>query len=66
MKLDEENAKKEIKHSDSNHQEFTRRYFHAETENPLDYDLVINTKRITLEDATSIIVRTIPLEKTNN
>jgi len=66
MKLNEEDAKKEIKHSDSNHQEFTRRYFHAETENPLDYDLVINTKRITIEEATSFIVKAIPPEKINN
>jgi cytidylate kinase len=65
MKLNEENAKKEIKDSDSNHYEFTRRYFHAETEDPLDYDLVINTKRITLEEATSIIVNAIPFEKRN-
>jgi hypothetical protein len=63
MNLDEENAYKEIKRSDSNHHEFTRRYFHAETEDPLDYDLVINTKRITLEDATSIIVNTVHSER---
>ena len=66
MKLDEENAKKEIKRSDSNHHEFLKRYFHAETENPLDYDLVINTQRIAIEEATSIILKAIPPEKDND
>jgi cytidylate kinase len=66
MKLDEENAKKEIKRSDSNHHEFLKRYFHAETENPLDYDLVINTQRISIEEAASIILKAIPLEKDND
>ena len=55
FQLDEENAKKQIKRSDDNHREFNKRYFHAETENPLDYDLVLNTKSITFEDATRII-----------
>ena len=61
--LDEESAKRQIKRSDDNHREFNKRYFHAETENPLDYDLVLNTKRITFEDATRIITRPISPEK---
>jgi cytidylate kinase len=63
LKLDEENAKKEIKRSDGNHREFIKRYFHTETEDPLDYDLVINTKRITIEEAVSIIVNSVPAQK---
>jgi hypothetical protein len=47
----------------TNHREFNKRYFHAETENPLDYDLVLNTKIITFEDATRIIIRSISPEK---
>lgn len=61
--LDEESAKRQIKRSDDNHREFNKRYFHAENENPLDYDLVLNTKRITFEDATRIITRSISPEK---
>jgi cytidylate kinase len=61
MKLDEEKAKIEIKRSDSYHHEFTRRYFHTETENPLDYDLVVNTERITIEEATSLVVNAVHL-----
>jgi cytidylate kinase len=59
MQMDEEKAKIEIKRSDSYHHEFIRRYFHAETENPLDYDLVINTERVTLEEATSLIINAV-------
>jgi cytidylate kinase len=63
MKLDEEKAKNEIKRSDSYHHEFIRRYFHAETENPLDYDMVINTERISIEEAASVVVNAVNLRK---
>ena len=59
--LDEESAKRQIKRSDDNHREFNKRYFHAENENPLDYDLVLNTKRITFEDGARTIARSIPV-----
>ena len=61
MKLDEEKAKNEIKLSDSNHHEFTRRYFHTEAENPLNYHLVINTERITIEEAALLVVNAVHL-----
>lgn len=60
MALDEENAKKEIERFDSSRREFTRRYFHAELEDPLNYDLVINTQDITFEKATSLIIDALP------
>ena len=63
MKLDEEKAKNQIKRSDSNHHEFIRRYFHADAENPLDYDMVINTERTSIEDASSVIVNAVNLRK---
>jgi hypothetical protein len=62
LKLDEENAKKQIKNSDNSQREFIRRYFNAETENTLDYGLVINTKDIAFQDAASIIANAIPSE----
>ena len=61
--LDEESAKRQIKRSDDNHREFNKRYFHAETENLLDYDLVINTRVITFENAARTITRSIPHRK---
>ena len=63
MKLDEEKAKNEIKRSDSNHHEFLRRYFHAEPENPLDYHIVLNTKRMSLQEAASVVINTVNLRK---
>jgi cytidylate kinase len=63
MKLDEEKAKNEIKRSDSNYHEFIRRYFHAEPENPLDYHIVLNTERISIQEAASIIVKAVNLRK---
>ena len=63
MKLDEEKAKNEIKRSDSNHHEFIRRYFHAEPENPLDYHIVLNTERISLQEAASVVVNAAKLRK---
>ena len=63
MKLDEEKAKNEIKRSDTNHHEFIRRYFHAEPENPLDYHIVLNTERISIQEAASVIVNAVNLRK---
>jgi cytidylate kinase len=55
LKLDEKEAKKEIVNSDSSRREFTRSYFHAELEDPVLYDLVINTKNLNFKAAASII-----------
>lgn len=59
LKLDERNARKEIENYDSSRREFIRRYFHEALENPLDFDLVINTEFINYEDAASIIMDTL-------
>jgi len=55
LQLGEEDAKKEVERFDSSRREFTKRYFHAELEDPLNYDLVINTQRLIFEDAASVI-----------
>jgi cytidylate kinase len=55
MKLDEGDAKKEIRRFDGSRREFIKRYFHAELEDPLDYDLVMNTNHLNFENAASII-----------
>ena len=59
LKLDERNAKKEIENYDSSRREFIRRYFREGLENPLDFDLVINTEFVNYEDAASIIIDTL-------
>ena len=63
MKLDEEKAKNEIKRSDSNHQEFLRRYFHAEPENPLDYHIVLNSELMSIQEAASVIVNAVNMRR---
>ena len=56
MKIGEKAAKERITRFDGSRQEFTRKYFKAELEDPLNYDLVINTEHLTFEDVTLIIV----------
>lgn len=63
LKMDEEQAKKEIERFDSSRREFTKRYFHAELEDPLHYDLVVNTNHLDFEDAASIVVNAIPFRE---
>lgn len=62
-KIDEENAKKEIARSDNSHRTFIKRYFKAELEDPVNYDLVMNTQRLTFEAAASIVVGAVPIKE---
>jgi cytidylate kinase len=55
-KLDEEAAREEITSFDTSRHEFIKRYFQAELEDPLNYDLVINTGRLNFEAAASNII----------
>lgn len=61
-KSDERTAKKEIGNYDSSRGEFIKKYFHAALENPLDFDMVINTELVTFEDAAVIIANAVPLK----
>jgi len=63
MQLTEDAAKKEIAKSDSSHREFIRRYFKADLEDAVNYDLVINTGRFSYETAVEIIVTATELKK---
>jgi cytidylate kinase len=56
LKLDQETAKGEIARFDSSRREFIKRYFQAELEDPVYYDLVINTERFSFQAAASIVV----------
>jgi cytidylate kinase len=56
LKVDQETAKGEIARFDSSRHEFIKRYFHAEMEDPVYYDLVINTGRFSFQAATSIVL----------
>jgi len=63
LKLDEVAAKKEIARFDSSRNEFIKRYFQAEMEDPVYYDLVINTEHLSVEAAASIIVDALPFKE---
>jgi cytidylate kinase len=41
--------------------EFNKRYFGADPEAPANYDLVINTERISYETAAAIVLETLKL-----
>ena len=56
LKLDAENARREISRFDSGGREFIKRYFKAEVWDPVHYDLVVNTEHLSFEAAAAIIV----------
>jgi cytidylate kinase len=59
--LDEKAARQKIARFDVSRREFIKRYFKSELEDPIHYDLVINTGRLNFEDAASIIVNALSL-----
>jgi cytidylate kinase len=61
FKLDLEAAKLEIARFDSSLRQFIKRYFKADMEDPVCYDLVINTGRLSFEAAASTVVDTLSL-----
>lgn len=61
LKLNEEDARKEIARFDGGSSEFVKRYFKANIADPINYDMVINTNHLSIEGAASIIVDAVPL-----
>ncbi len=58
LKISENEAREEIRKSDSTRSRFIRRLFDRDWENALDYDLVLNTDEICIECAAMIIEST--------
>ncbi len=56
LKLDQQAAEQEIARFDNSRHEFIKRYFHAGMEDPLHYDLVINSDCFDYQASASIIV----------
>ena len=56
MKLDQEEAKKEIDRFDDSRRTFIKRYFNADLEDPVHYHLTINTWHLSYGAAAQIIV----------
>jgi cytidylate kinase len=63
MSLDEKSARQEIHRFDSSRREFIKRYFKADLEDPINYDLVINTEHIIFKDAVSLIIAALSAKK---
>lgn len=61
MSLNEKSARKEITSFDGSRREFIKRYFKADLEDPMNYDLVINTNQLDYKAAASIIIKTLSL-----
>jgi len=55
LNRDEEAARKEISRFDDSSREFVKRYFQADITDPLNYDVVINTRGLSAEGAAAII-----------
>jgi cytidylate kinase len=67
LNLDRETARQEAERFDSSLREFIKRYFKAELEDPENYDLVINTRRFSIQAAASMVVDALSLkERTAN
>lgn len=56
LNLDQEAARLEMLHYDNSLRQFFKRYFKAEPEDPVHYDLVINTGRFSFQAVASIVV----------
>ena len=62
LELDQEAARQEIARFDHSTRQFVKKYFQAELEDPVYYDLVINTKNLSFQAAASIIVEALSLK----
>ncbi len=56
LQLDQDAAKQEITKYDNSIREFFKRYFRVEPEEPVHYDLIVNTGRVSFQAAASIVV----------
>ena len=50
-------AARAIKDSDAGRSDYLRRFYAVDRESPTDYDLVVNTDRLSIEDAAEIVLR---------
>jgi cytidylate kinase len=54
--IDEAEAGRTIKDSDAGRRDYLRRFYSVDRESPTDYDLVVNTDRLSTEDAAEIVL----------
>lgn len=56
LKIEEDAARKEIRRFDTSRHQFAKRYFRADLEDPVHYDLVINTGGLSFQAAVSLTI----------
>jgi cytidylate kinase len=56
LNISEAEARKKVLNTDANRRAFTRKYFYADASDPLNYDVVINTGRISYDTAVESII----------
>ena len=56
-------ARQEIARFDKGSREFIKRYFQASWEDPVQYDLVVNTESLSVKDAASIVINALSFKK---
>jgi cytidylate kinase len=60
--LDEEAAAEKIRNYDTNRHMFIKKYFKAELEDPVNYDMTVNTGHINYEAAVTLIIEALRLK----
>jgi cytidylate kinase len=63
LDFEEKHARQEINNFDNSRREFIKRYFKADLENPVHYDLVINTEHLDFQSAASLIIDALSLKQ---
>jgi cytidylate kinase len=63
FRMGEIGARNEIDKFDRSRHEFIRKYFQAELEDPINYDLVLNTGNISFTSAASVAVQAVPFKE---
>jgi cytidylate kinase len=61
--MNEEAAKQEIARFDNSSREFIKRYYRAGWEDPVHYDLTVNTENLSYQAAVSIIVQALSVKE---
>jgi cytidylate kinase len=53
--ISQEEAKRRIIHTESDRKAFVRKYFNADIADPINYDLIINTETLSVDNAVDVI-----------
>jgi cytidylate kinase len=54
--LDDKEARRQVAHKDEERRAFVRHFFHADVKDPLGFDMILNTYRLTVADCAATIV----------